>query len=221
MLKKLKVLIIKERHLKFFKKIYKKYSDFTMLPEDIFINNLLLIEKFRPLDGCVVECGVWRGGMIASISELLGTSRDYYLFDSFDGLPQAKEVDGSAANDWQQDKESPKYFNNCKAEMTYAERAMEMAGQKKFYLIEGWFSDTLPLFNPELPIAILRLDGDWYDSTMDCLINLFPKVKKGGLIIIDDYYAWDGCSRAVHDFLSKGNLEHKIRSFNNVCYIIK
>jgi hypothetical protein len=66
------------------------------------------------------------------------------------------------------------------------------------------------------------LDGDWYDSTMDCLANLFNKVNKGGIIIVDDYYVWDGCSRAVHDYLSKNNLTEKIRqSEAGICYIIK
>lgn len=105
--------------------------------------------------------------------------------------------------------------------MSYAEEAMRMAGQNKFHLIKGWFSETLPFFKPDLPIAILRLDGDWYDSTMDCLNNLFPLVKEGGIVIMDDYYVWDGCSRAVHDYFSKTNLPLKIRSFNNVCYFIK
>ena len=193
-----------------------------MIPEDLFLNNLLLIDNFKSIEGCVVECGVWRGGMIASISEILGTDRDYYLFDSFEGLPLAKQIDGIAANNWQKDIESEYYFDNCKAEMSYAEKAMKLAGQNNFQLIKGWFSDTLPSFKPNLPIAILRLDGDWYDSTMDCLVNLYPLVKVGGIVIIDDYYVWDGCSKAVHDYLSVNKLNEKIFSNGNgLCYIVK
>ncbi len=214
-------ILKKKKQIHTLKKIFKEYHDFTMVPEDVFLNNLSLVEKFKFQEGCVVECGVWRGGMIASISEILGHDREYYLFDSFEGLPQAKEIDGTAANTWQNDRNSPFYFNNCKAEISYAETAMKMAGQKNFHIIKGWFSDTLPTFKPHSPIAILRLDGDWYDSTMDCLNYLFPFVNEGGLVIIDDYYAWDGCSRAVHDFFSKSNLPLKIRSFNNICYFIK
>jgi O-methyltransferase len=211
----------KRRHYYLLKRLFKKYQKFTMIPKEVFLNNLLLVEKFRTLSGCVIECGVWRGGMIASISEVLGNDRRYYLFDSFEGLPQAKEVDGIEANKWQADKNSSSYFDNCKAEMWYAESAMKLAGQNNYSIIKGWFSETLPGFKTESPIAILRLDGDWYDSTIECLNILFPLVEKGGVVIIDDYYAWDGCSRAVHDYLSKNNLEHKIRSFNNISYIIK
>lgn len=205
-----------------FKKKFKKYSEFTMIPEEVFLSNLMLVNSFKSQMGCVVECGVWRGGMIASISEILGKDRDYFLFDSFEGLPKAKEIDGVAATNWQKNKESPFYYDNCKAEINYAEKAMKMAGQKNFHLIKGWFSETLPFFKPDQRIAILRLDGDWYDSTMDCLKNLYPLVKVGGIVIIDDYYVWDGCSKAVHDFLSMNKLSEKIYSNGEgLCYIIR
>lgn len=202
--------------------IQKKYQDFSMIPVETYIGNLKLSEQFKHVHGCLVECGVWRGGMIAGVIELLGNDRKCFLFDSFEGLPNAKEIDGHAANAWQNDKNSPMYLDNCKAEMSFAEKAMKMSGSEKYKLTKGWFSDTLPQFNFEEKIAILRLDGDWYDSTMDCLTNLFGKVTKGGIIIIDDYYVWDGCSRAIHDYLSKNNLTEKIRqSPDGICYIIK
>ncbi|HEY4797855.1 MAG TPA: TylF/MycF/NovP-related O-methyltransferase, partial [Bacteroidia bacterium] len=81
---------------------------------------------------------------------------------------------------------------------------------------------SLPNFHCNERISILRLDGDWYDSTMDCLTNLYDEVQVGGVIIIDDYYTWDGCSRAVHDFLSKRNLVVKVKqNESGVCYIVK
>ena len=85
----------------------------------------------------------------------------------------------------------------------------------------GWFDTTTANTEINEPIAILRLDGDWYDSTWVCLENLYPKVVENGLIIIDDYYAWDGCSRAVHDYLSKNNLPLRIsQTKHGVCYIV-
>jgi hypothetical protein len=71
-------------------------------------------------------------------------------------------------------------------------------------------------------IAILRLDGDWYESTMTCLAHLYDKVNPGGLIILDDYYMWDGCSKALHDFMSERKLDVKIRQYDNqICYLVK
>ena len=61
-------------------------------------------------------------------------------------------------------------------------------------------------------IAVLRLDGDWYGSTMTCLEHLFDKVLPGGIVLMDDYYAWEGCSKAVHDFLSARSATEQIRS---------
>jgi len=201
---------------------FDKYKSYTMIPRKTFIANLRLVSLVKNVEGIVVECGVWRGGMIAGIAEILGQEREYYLFDSFEGLPDAKDIDGQAAKDWQMDTSGSFYFNNCKAEMSFAEKAMQIGKVKHYHLIKGWFSDTLPLFSHKKPIALLRLDGDWYESTMDCLINLFPKVAKNGLIIIDDYYMWDGCARAVHDYIAENKLPYRIRSFNSeVCYIQK
>lgn len=200
--------------------LYKKYKEFTMIPKKIFIENLILCNDFRNIKGCIVECGVWKGGMIAAMADVLGKERDYFLFDSFEGLPKTKEIDGNAAIAWQNNIQSPYYFDNCKIEMNFAEKAMQISSAEKYKIVKGWFSETLPKFNHK--IAILRLDGDWYDATMECLDCLYNQVNKGGIIIIDDYYTWDGCSSAVHDFLSKNKLLDKIKqSGNGACFIIK
>lgn len=203
--------------------IYYKFRKFTMIPPVTYLHNLMLADKYRHVQGVVVECGTWRGGMVSGIGQLLNDpSRKYYLFDSFEGLPVPTDEDGQHAFDWAADKTSDLYFDNCSAEIAYAEKATKLAGLKNVELIKGWFSDTLPHFDKSQKIAILRLDGDWYDSTMQCLDNLYDSVVPGGLIIIDDYYTWDGCSRAVHDFLSKRGLADRVRTFNNsVCYIEK
>lgn len=200
--------------------LYSKYRDFTMVPENFYIANLKVAERAKDLEGDVVECGVWRGGMIAGISELLGKSKHYFLYDSFEGLPEAKEVDGAAAIQWQNNKEGELYYDNCKAEMEFANKAMKLSGVS-FTCIKGWFDQTVPL-NKHEKISLLRLDGDWYDSTMVCLQHLYPKVASNGVIIIDDYYTWDGCSRAVHDYLSSVKSASRIYTgFDKVAYIIK
>jgi O-methyltransferase len=202
-------------------RLYEKYSSYTMIPKNTFIENLKLCRNLSTIHGCVVECGVWRGGMIASIAEILGKDRNYYLFDSFEGLPEAKEIDGKDALAWQRNKDNPYFFDNCKAETVYADTAMKMAEVSKYQLVKGWFSDTIPNFKFDEDIAILRLDGDWYESTMQCMEFLYPKVAKGGVIIVDDYYVWDGCSRAIHDYLSIHKIPCRIRQIQSNCYIIK
>lgn len=201
---------------------FQRLSQYTMVPSAAFIENLKLAEKVATIQGCVVECGVWRGGQIAGIASVLGKHRRYYLFDSFEGLPPATDKDGEAAINWQRDSESPGFHDNCTATEDWAAKAMHIAGCTDFQLVKGWFSSTVPNFDFPEPIALLRLDGDWYDSTMVCLSHLFPRVLPGGMIIIDDYHAWDGCSKALHDYLSAHDRSERILQFNNsVCYLIK
>jgi O-methyltransferase len=200
--------------------LYEKYKAYTMIDRSSYLTNLGLAREARKVDGCVVECGVWRGGMSAGIAEVLGPSRDYYLFDSFEGLPPAKaELDGSSAIKYQTEKTSPYYHDNCRAEIEYATTAMKMSGATSVKLVKGWFEDTIPSFVLDKPIALLRLDGDWYESTMTCLEHFAPRVAPGGLIVIDDYLVWDGCTRAVHDYLSKHSLPHRIEQTRSVVFI--
>jgi O-methyltransferase len=204
-----------------FKRTYERFQEYTMIPPQTYLNNLHLAKTIYGLRGCVVECGVWRGGMIAGIAEVLGPNREYFLFDSFEGLPSAKDIDGSAALEWQRNTSSEGYHNNCSAPVDFAEKAMRRSAVRSYYLHKGWFDQTLPHFKPPSPIALLRLDADWYDSTIMCLERLYDYVAPGGLIVIDDYFTWDGCSKAVHDFLSSRKAAERIRAFDDVCYLIK
>jgi O-methyltransferase len=201
--------------------IFEKFHEFTMIPERAYSDNLLLAEGVRHVPGCVIECGVWRGGMSAGLAMVLGAEREYFLFDSFEGLPPPKEIDGEAALAWKRDVNSPWYFDNCKAPAETAEQAMRLAGARHFHLCTGWFDKTLPGFVPPGPIALLRLDGDWYESTMVCLEHLYDHVAPGGLIMFDDYHTWEGCGRALHDFLSRKGAPERIRTIGDICYLTK
>jgi O-methyltransferase len=200
--------------------IYRRFRHFTMIPRGTYVTNLELADRFSSVSGSIVECGTWKGGMIAGIAKLLGRERHYCLFDSFEGLPPAKEIDGPAALEWQADTESPTYWENCRASEEDAKRAMALAGGQAV-IVKGWFQETLSRATFPDGIAILRLDADWYQSTFDILHNLFHQVTSGGVVIIDDYYTWDGCSRAVHDYLSQHKRTERINSRRGVCFMVK
>ena len=206
-----------------YQRAFERFREFTMLSEEDFTDNLRLAERVRGIDGCVIECGVWRGGMIAGLSLVLGANRNYFLLDSFKGLPPAAAIDGPAARAWQKNTADPNYYDNCSAPPEWAGKAMFKAGVSSYKLIEGWFEQTLPQFTPPDQIALLRLDADWYESTMVCLTHLFDQVAPGGLIMLDDYYTWDGCSRALHDFLSQRSAVERIHSLGrgSTCYLVK
>lgn len=213
-------IVAKHPFEEFGSQLYLKYLDYTMIPRELYIDNIKLISSFSNVEGCIVECGVWRGGMSAGMGELF-PNRKVLLFDSFEGLPDAQEIDGIAALNWQKNVNGPSYYDNCKAEIDVAEKAMMLSGNQ-FELIKGWFNQTLPNYKLVEKIAVLRLDADWYDSTMDCLENLYPKVEKGGVVIFDDYYTWDGCSRALHDYLSQIKSVSRIHKTKmGLSYLIK
>jgi O-methyltransferase len=183
---------------------------------------LHLCRTGRNVSGDIVECGVWRGGMSAAMAEVL-PSRTSVLFDSFEGLPPAKEIDGPSAFAYQMNVTAPRYRDNCRASEEDALRTMKMANGANYRILKGWFDETVPRYAAEAPrIAVLRLDGDWYDSITICLEHLFPQVVRSGLVIVDDYGGWDGCTRAVHDYLSRTKATEAIRSTRRgVAYLIK
>ena len=131
-----------------------------MVSEELYLDNLRLASRVVNVPGDIVECGVWRGGMVAGIAELLGSHRRYWLFDSFEGLPAAREIDGIAAIEWQNNPKGEFYYENCRAEQRYAQQAMQMATSGPVEIIAGWFENTVGSANLA-KIALLRLDGDW------------------------------------------------------------
>jgi O-methyltransferase len=162
--------------------------------------------------GCFVECGVWRGGSAAIMglaNRHFGQMRDLHLFDSFEGLPEPTQKDGEAAIIYSGGRSSGelKSLNQCKAGLDEVQRFLLgrlRLDRSKIYFHAGWFQNTVPADASGLgPIALLRLDGDWYESTRICLEHLYPLVSAGGMIILDDYFMWEGCKRATDEFRAK------------------
>ena len=196
-------------------RLYKRFGPLTLVPRKAYIENLLLVRnslKDESLaDGAIVECGTWKGGMAFGLVEVGGLKRRYHFFDSFAGLPPAKEIDGEAALAYQLNTDDLSYHDNCRADYDtfMSDLARFCPEHERIFVYRGYFEESFPGY-PGDPIAVLRLDGDWYDSTLLCLETFFDRVLPGGLIIIDDYLHWDGCSRAVHDFLSRRKAAERI-----------
>ena len=201
-----------------FASVLKKISPFTMIPTESLIDlahqvNAVLIND---IPGSFVECGVWRGGasfLMADILRQAGVKdRKVWLFDSFEGLPAPQGIDGSAALEWARQTDSPRYFDNCYASLEEVQGIGTELGLAPYTeLVKGWFEETLPASRERIgPIAILHIDCDWYSSVLCCLESLYDQVVDGGFVILDDYYEWDGCAVAVHEFLGKRRLSHRI-----------
>ena len=168
--------------------------------------------------GEFVECGVWRGGASFLIAELLRAAgadeRTVWMFDSFEGLPEPEAIDGPAARDYTRRRDDVTYFDNCTATYEEVERTAAQFGlSDSVELVQGWFEQTLPPSCDRLgAIALLRIDCDWYSGTRCVLENLYDLVSEGGYVVLDDYHAYEGCARAVHEFLAARALPHRLES---------
>jgi hypothetical protein len=153
--------------------------------------------------GDVVETGVWRGGSMILARALLDvhgeTDRLVWCCDSFEGMP-VPTVAGesfSGTEDF-----SDLDYLAVGVDQVKANFARFGVDLEYVRFLKGWFSDTLPQA-PIGTIALLRLDGDLYESTRDALVPLYPRVSKGGFVIVDDYDSWAGCKKAVDDYRAR------------------
>lgn len=177
--------------------LIERVKPFTMLSEDALRELALQVKAVEAFDvaGAVVECGVWKGGAAFLAAELVRDASDdrkVWLFDSFESLPSPHEIGGAAAEEVRRN-------------------AVTLGVEPYVEIVEGPFDRTLALNGSRIgSVALLRLDCECYESTKTCLTELYDLVAPGGLVAIDDYYTHDGCSRAVHEFLARRRLSHRI-----------
>ena len=166
------------------------------------------------IPGDLIETGVWRGGATIFMRGVLAAHnvRDRVVFvaDSFEGLPppDARRAPADAGDiHWT--------FANLAVSLDEVRRNFERYGllDDRVSFLKGWFRDTLPTA-PIQRLAILRLDGDMYESTMDALDALYPKLSPGGYAIVDDYGAVEGCRRAVHDYRERHGIDEPIETID-------
>jgi len=164
-----------------------------------------IIENDVP--GDLIETGVWRGGvtifMRACLKHAGVEDRTVWVADSFAGLPEP----AGAADGW--DLSSKRFLSVSLEQVQDNFRRFGLLDEQVRFL-KGWFHETLPPA-PISRLALLRLDGDLYHSTWDTLDALYDRVSPGGFVIVDDYFSWPSCRRAVTDFLDRRKLNVDIR----------
>jgi hypothetical protein len=170
------------------------------------------------ISGDFVECGAWRGGAAFLMADLLRQSgvsdRKVWLFDSFEGLPAPQPIDGPTANAWARATQSDSYRDNGRVSPDEVKQnAADLGLTSYLEFVKGWFDESLPAQRSRIgPIAILRIDADWHASVRCCLDNLYDQVVNDGFILLDDYFAYDGCAIAVHEFLGQRQLAHRLET---------
>lgn len=163
------------------------------------------------IPGDVIETGVWRGGATIFMRGVLKahgvTDRFVWVADSFEGLPRPNlEKYPADANSGYH------LLLNLAISIDEVRANFERYGllDNQVQFLKGWFKDTLPSA-PFSSFAVIRLDGDMYESTMDALVNLYPRLSRGGYIILDDYGLRDGlCKQAVTDYRTQHEIVDEI-----------
>jgi hypothetical protein len=152
------------------------------------------------IPGDFIETGVWRGGVCIFMRALLKaydvTDRNIWVADSFEGMPVAGEDSGGLDHQMRLHR-----FNDVLGvSLKEVQENFRKYGllDDLVHFLPGWFNETLPAA-PIRTLSILRLDGDLYDSTMDALRTLYPKLAPGGFVIVDDF-GLNTCRAAVEDY---------------------
>lgn len=156
----------------------------------------------RGVPGDFIETGVWRGGACILMRGILRAygdgQRKVWVADSFVGLPPPNAAKYAADRGDEHYKNTVLAVSMEQVQDNFRRYGL-LDGQVGF--LKGWFKDTLPAA-PIVQLAVLRLDGDMYESTMDALKAMYHKLSRGGYAIVDDYHAVQGCRQAVHDFMA-------------------
>ncbi|MEI2471868.1 TylF/MycF family methyltransferase [Peribacillus frigoritolerans] len=167
------------------------------------------------IEGDFIETGVWRGGACIFMRGFLKVhgvkDRKVWVADSFEGLPVPN------IEQYPQDKGDPHHtFDFLRVSLEEVRGNFQKYDllDEQVHFLKGWFKDTLPTA-PIEKIAVARLDGDMYSSTMESLRNLYPKVSIGGYIIIDDYGALPNCAAAVTDFRKEFKIDEPLIKIDN------
>ena len=175
----------------------------------LYLATRYIVENKIP--GAIVECGVWRGGsmhIVARTLDAIGdTSRELYLFDTFEGMtpPSDKDLTFSGKPVSELLDVRPKTAKIwAVASLDDVKQGFEEVPypDDKIHFIKGPVEETLPEQAPD-EIAILRLDTDWYESTRHELLTMYDRLASGGVLIIDDYGSYQGAKQAVDEFIAE------------------
>ena len=192
-----------------------RYSALCQIHE--FVNEL----DDNSVEGALVEMGCWNGGcgaLMAKTTADNNSSRKTWLFDSFEGLPELTSEDEKHLNMLglkEKDGQELKPAGVLIANEDHVHALLQKLGvSKDVEIVKGWFQDTVPEAKKELKeIALLRLDGDTYESTKYCLENLYDSVSEGGYVVIDDYRGWEGCRKALYEFFVSRGISPYVREY--------
>lgn len=199
----------------------------SMIPLGRFHNIKNCIENILRDDvpGDLIEAGVWRGGAAIFMRAVLKaygvTKRLVWAADSFEGLPKPDPEEFPLEAKVQSGPVIQKSYQNLAVSLEDVKRNFAAYGllDDQVRFLKGWFEDTLPVA-PITALSLMRVDGDFYESTRDGLSSLYDRLSIGGFVILDDYGedSWTYCRRAVDEFRSERNIEDPMIAVDSKCF---
>ena len=186
-----------------FERDFGRVEPYTMMGARRLANLHRSVETIarEEVPGDVVECGVARGGSSALIGMAMArnaqTHRQLWLLDSFEGMPEpSKERDPDYAR-------AVQYVGTCRGdEAEVLGLVRRLAPTVRTVAVPGRYEQTLPATDLPQRVAMLHVDCDWYDPVKLVLHTFWPRMSPRAVVQIDDYFGWDGCRRAVDEFLA-------------------
>lgn len=189
---------------------------------------VLSIEK-NQVAGEIIETGCALGGSSIVIAKAKNHGRAFYIYDVFGMIPSPGEKDGEDVLErYKIIKQGKSAGINGEKYYGYQENLFEQvksnfkqfdleADKNNIHLVKGLYQDTLKV---NYKVALAHIDCDWYDSVMVCLNQITPHLSKGGMLVIDDYSFWSGCTKAVDDYFSDKKNEFEFVRKNRL-HIVK
>jgi len=212
------------------KKSFEYENNFYLSAQNSRIGKLIIhYELFKianKLPGSIVECGIFKGMSLirfATFRNLLDKKNEKKIlgFDAFGEFPEAK---------FEKDKKMRRKFikDSGKSGISKSQLLKILKNKKlgkKIELVKGDITKTVPKYvknHPNLQISLLNLDADMYEPSITILDYLYPKIVKGGILILDDYGFFPGETKAVNEFFKNKKVEIKQFPFQKTPkYIIK
>lgn len=186
---------------------------FTYLGEDALLDlqrQVLRVEE-ENIEGVLIEAGCALGGSAVVIASAKARERPFYVYDVFGMIPAPSERDESDVHERYAEIRrgearglaGNEYYGYLDDLLERVRQNFESFGvpaeSNSVFLVPGLFQETLLV---TAPVALAHIDGDWFESVMTCLERIEPHLSRGGVLVIDDYYAWSGCRKAVDEYFA-------------------
>jgi hypothetical protein len=184
-----------------------KLDKITMLDNNRYFDMILEnYDTLSNLEGDIVECGVWRGGMSIFLSHLF-SDKNIWVCDSFQGFQPLQ----NAKHSYSKERHTPNYTHGATGPLAISLEEVQdhfknygLGDERRIKFLKGFVKDTLPNSGIE-KISLLRVDVDAYSATLETLEELYPKVVKGGMVIFDDSCLYE-TKDAIINYFSHNNI---------------